>query len=52
MARLESNAKMGYYPTPQKTLEIISTWIQKYRYEMTQTPPNNNTTLTHTYTNY
>ena len=35
MARLESNAKMGYYPTPQKTLEIISTWIQKYRYEMT-----------------
>ena len=36
MARLESNAKMGYYPTPQKTLEIISTWIQtqKRRYNM------------------
>ena len=27
MARLESNAKMGFYPTPQHTLLHILNWI-------------------------
>jgi Uncharacterised methyltransferase family (DUF6094) len=28
MARLESNAKMGYYPTPQQTLFRIPDWLE------------------------
>jgi hypothetical protein len=27
MARLESNKKMGYYPTPKETLRVIERWI-------------------------
>ena len=27
MARLESNAKMGFYPTPETTLEHLKEWI-------------------------
>ncbi len=27
MARLESNAKMGYYPTPETTLQHLTKWI-------------------------
>jgi len=27
MARLESNKKMGYYPTPKQTLRVIENWI-------------------------
>ena len=29
MARLESNKKMGYYPTPEKTLHHIRQWIDQ-----------------------
>ena len=27
MARLESNAKMGFYPTPNKTLQLLRKWF-------------------------
>lgn len=30
MARLESQSKMGHYPTPHETLEFIKKWIHSY----------------------